>query len=121
VCAESRLGRLTVIINPGIDGTNLRSLRDLDDGRGPVILVNCGLDRLSWLDKMGVGDYLDSFCEVYSLRRAGTGFVFRRFSGEWQLFVARGGEALEMIESRPRKPSFVEAERRIKGALGGMR
>lgn len=44
--------RLTVILNPGVDGSNLRALKGLDDKQGPLVLVNCGLDRLTIFDKV---------------------------------------------------------------------
>lgn len=105
--------RLTVILNPGIDVSNLRSLKALDDTRGNVVLLNCGVERMTFFDKVGLGDYLDGFKPAYSLKRAATGFIFRAYPSAWQLHVVQNGK-MSLIDSTDKRPSFMEAEKKIK-------
>lgn len=105
--------RLTVILNPGIDVSNLRSLKGLDDSRGNVLLLNCGVERMTFFDKVGMGDYLDGFKPAYSLKRAATGFIFRAYPSNWQLHVVQNGK-MSLIHSMDKRPTFMEAEKKIK-------
>jgi hypothetical protein len=108
----------TVILSPGLDGSNLRSLftKGLDDGQGSVVLVNCGVERLTCFDKVGMADYLDAYLPAYTLlKRAANGFIFHAFPSPWQLHVVRNGQ-MGLLETSDKRPAFVDAERKIKNA-----
>ena len=104
-------------MNPGLDSSNFRDLKSLDDGKLPIVLLNCNLERLSFLDKLGAADYLNGFQPAYYMKRASNGFLFRAYPREWELYTILQGKQMDLLESRQARYSFLEAEKKIKAAM----
>jgi hypothetical protein len=107
--------KVTVIWNPGLDGSNLRrrSLKSLDDGQGSVVLVNCGVEKLTFFDKVGMADNLDGYTPAYALKRAANGYIFQAFPNPSQIHVVRNGQ-MSLLETSDKRPPSVDAKRKIK-------
>ena len=60
-------GAVTLLGNSEIGNSALRDLKELDDGRGRLVLFNMQLDRLSFLDKIGMPP-VDDVEPAYLLR-----------------------------------------------------
>jgi hypothetical protein len=115
--AAGRGGSVCVVLNPGIDASNLRSLKKLDDGKTPLVLINTNLDRLTFLDKIGMGSYLDSFEPIYVMKKAGNGYLYKAFPGDYELHAILGGKSMDKIETSKSRPAFLDAEKKIKAAV----
>ncbi|CAN8071543.1 unnamed protein product [Agarophyton chilense] len=119
-CGMLQGRRLLVLFNAGMDGGTLRGVKTLDeDEDGVVVLVNCGLDRLSWFAKRGFADYIDGFKAAYYLKAVGGGWLFKSGAEPWRTFVRRG-DALQTITASERKPRLVDVETQIRLALAAL-
>lgn len=105
---------ITAVANSEIDSSALRELKQLDDGRSPLLLFNCALDRLSFFDKLGMPSFDD--VEVgYLLRRVGPGFVSRTYPGEYCAWRVESSGKLALAATSPTPFKAADAERAIKG------
>jgi len=119
---EPRAGAVTVIGSSEIGCSALRDLPQVVEGSGCEVLYNLGLDRLSFLDKLGLPSF-DDVEPAYVLRRVGAsvggGFVTRAFPGEYHLW--RLDEAGELVVTRrqaePISPRDVDRLLRLRGGL----
>lgn len=114
-----RAGDLSVVLNAGVDAATLKQVKDLDDG-GRVVLLNCGLDRVSWFAKRALRGALDGFEEAYYLKPvAGAGWLLKCAPHPWRVFFPgeKGWEVLLEADERP-KMSDVESVVRVKAAQG---
>lgn len=111
---QPQAGAVTLLANSEIGFSALRELKELDDGRGTLLLFNIPLDRLSFFDKLGVPS-LDDVEAAYQLRRGGAGgFVSREYPGEfcaWRLGSQDAEAAPVLIASQPDpfRPKEIEA------------
>ena len=95
-------GAVTLLGNSEIGNSALRDLKELDDGRGRLVLFNMQLDRLSFLDKIGMPP-VDDVEPAYLLRRVGAnGFVSREFPAEFGIWgLPPGADEPTLLASQP--------------------
>ena len=95
-------GAVTLLGNSEIGNSALRDLKELDDGRGRVVLFNVQLDRLSFFDKIGMPP-VDDVEPAYLLRRVGaSGFVSREFPAEFAIWrLPPGADEPTLVASQP--------------------
>ena len=114
-------GPVTLLGNSEIGFSALRDLPSLDDGRGPLLLFNLQLDRLSFFDKIGMPD-LQDVVPAYLLRRIGTnGLLNREYPGAygvWRLQEDGSDPLLVSSQREPFKPQAVESALRGAGRGG---
>jgi len=105
-------GAVTLLGNSEIGNSALRDLKGLDDGRGRLVLFNMQLDRLSFLDKIGMPP-VDDVEPAYLLRRVGaSGFVSREFPADfciWRLPPGAGEPTLVASQPGPFQPQAIDA------------
>lgn len=89
VCDSPLAGRrVMVLINAGVDAATLRQVRDIEDDADVIVLLNCGLDRLSFFARLGFGDYFDSFETAYYLKVfPGMGYLYKVGRQPWRALV----------------------------------
>lgn len=118
---DARTARTTtLLLNAGVDAATLRQVRALDDDAdGVVVLLNCGLERVSWFAKLGFAAYIDSFDAAYYLRAvAAGGWLFRRGGDAWMV-VAGAADGARVVSTSARRPTLFEAEQQIRAAVAG--
>mmetsp|Transcript_422 Transcript_422/g.757 ORF Transcript_422/g.757 Transcript_422/m.757 type:complete len:83 (+) Transcript_422:2865-3113(+) len=82
-----------------------------------MILVNCGLDKLSFFDKLGSQQFLDKFREAFCLKQfGGSGFLFRVYPENWSVFKV-SGNGVTLIQDFGSRPKPLEVEQLIKRAV----
>eukprot|EP00178_Gracilaria_changii_P000031 TRINITY_DN1001_c0_g1_i1.p1 TRINITY_DN1001_c0_g1~~TRINITY_DN1001_c0_g1_i1.p1 ORF type:complete len:294 (+),score=26.48 TRINITY_DN1001_c0_g1_i1:2374-3255(+) len=117
-CAKLKSRSLLVLFNAGMDGSTLRQVKSLDSNDGSVVvLVNCGLDRLSWFAKRGFAKYIDEFIAAYYLKAVGNGWLLKIGTCPWRTFVQIGGK-VKSINEADKKPNLVDVEQQIRIAIG---
>lgn len=108
-------GAVTLLGNSEIGCSALREMGQFDDGRGAMLLFNLPLDRLSWVDKIGMPS-VDDVETAYLLRRAGTSaFVCREYPGEycfWRRQQQDSEPLLLVSQPGPFRPQELEAAMR---------
>lgn len=62
-----------------------------------------------------MANYFDSFTPAYVLKRAANGYMLRTYPSEWSLFAVLG-TSVKLVETSGVRPSYVEAEKKIKAA-----
>lgn len=115
---------VNVVLNPSLDASNLRGLqKQMDDGRSPLILVNCNLERLTFLDKLG-NSFIDGFAPAYALKKvSNNGFLLRAsHTAPWDTFAifqdVQMGPYLAQIDSTGgARPRYLDVENRVKAAV----
>lgn len=109
---------VTLLLNTGVDPTTLRQIEQFDQrDDGIVVLINCGLDRMSWWAKRGCAKYIDSFSTAYYLKIiASGGWLLKCGPAAWTVFLYRpeGPVVIEQCEDRP---SLVDVEAKIRLTL----
>lgn len=106
---------LILLINAGVDASTLGQVQKLDDGKSAVILLNCGLGRVSWFSKMSFATYIDKYEPAYYLKLvAGNGWLLKNGPNPWRTYleVPTGLSLVSESETRP-KLVDVEADIRI--------
>lgn len=121
--ACSRLGGrpLLMMINAGVDASTLGDMKKFDtDTNAVVVLINCGLDRLSWFAKLSFAKYIDTYVPAYYLKNvAGNGWLLKCGSEPWRVFVdAVGG--VQLVSEEDARPSLVDVEAQIRLARAGI-
>mmetsp|Transcript_10704 Transcript_10704/g.22750 ORF Transcript_10704/g.22750 Transcript_10704/m.22750 type:complete len:252 (+) Transcript_10704:496-1251(+) len=114
------LGRVVLLANAGVDMNTLKQVRDLDDGIGTLILLNCALERLTFFNKIGTKGYFDDFEVAYYLKVvAGCGFLMKVGLSPWKLFgiTADGAQLVKEWEERP---SQIDSESALRSYLAGI-
>lgn len=113
---------LLCLLNAGVDAATLKGVQDFDtDPNSVILLVNCGIDRLSWFSKLSFGKYFDDFQSAYYLKNvAGNGWLLKRGSSPWRVF-AELSSGIEMIWETESRPSIVDAEAEVRLAMAGIK
>jgi hypothetical protein len=105
-------GPVTLLGNSEIGCSALRDLKQLDDGRGPLVLFNIPLDRLSFFDRIGLPD-LQDVAPAYLLRRIGTNALLsREYPDDYAVWLLQpDGSEPRLVCSQPGpfEPRAVEA------------
>lgn len=110
-----RADGISVILNAGVDSSTLRQTPDLDDG-GAMVLINCGLDRLSWFARRSLRDALNGFESAYYFKViAGAGFLLKASPHPWRVFAYTATGCDVVLESEDR-PKMGEVESAVRSA-----
>lgn len=109
---------LLIMINAGVDAGTLRDVSKYDtDQSAVVVLVNCGLDRLSWFAKRSFAGYIDSYASAYYLKNvAGNGWLFKCGNEPWSIYV-EGAAGPRLVSQVEKKPKLFDVERQIRVAM----
>ena len=107
-----------LLINAGVDASTLRQVevleKDVLPNGGVVVLLNCGLDRVSWLAKMGFARYLDSFEPAYYLKNvAGMGWLLKDGDGTWKVFI-NTSDGVVLVNTLLSRPKMVDVESMVR-------
>lgn len=117
VRGDTRIGTVIALINAGVDIETLRQVRALEEEGAVLVLVNCGLERLSWLDKLRFGKYFDKFHVSYYLKRVGgNGWLLKCGEEPWAIWVDAPGGA-RLLAEREERFTLIQAEREVRMAL----
>jgi len=117
---------INVILNPSLDLTNLKDVqKQFDDGKSPVVLWNCGVERMGFFDKMsmGGGTYIESYVPIYVLKNVGgNGFLYKSsLESKWQSIAVLSDRTttpyLKTIEEASSRPKYLDVENNLKAAI----
>lgn len=115
---------VTVLLNAGVDADTLKQVREHDkDEGGVVVLVNCGVERLSWFAKLGgFGEYIERFRPAYYLKNiAGNGWLLKKGTRPWMVFADAGkGKGPDLVYEIEERPKIVDVEAEIRLAIAGI-
>lgn len=119
--ADTKTGPVSLLINAGVDMDTLNQVKALQDSKGFTILLNCGLERLSWLDKLRLGKYFDSFEVLYCLKRVGgSGWLFKCGREDWGLWVDTP-KALKLLSISKDRPKIFDVEQQVRIAIQALK
>lgn len=112
---------VTVLLNSGVDVDSLKQVPAYDSEKGVVVLVNCALERVGWFARLGgFGEFVDGFEAAYYLKNmAGRGWLLKRGTGKWTVFVERKG-GCEIVCEMQERPKMVDVEKEIRLAIAGI-
>lgn len=121
-CPGAQGRPLLIMINAGVDASTLGDVKGFDTNKkGIVILLNCGLDRLSWFAKLSFAKYIESYEPVYYLKNiGGNGWLLKNGVGPWRVFV-EGANGIELVSEEELKPSLVDVEAQVRITLAGIK
>lgn len=112
---------VTMLINAGVDAGTLKQTQEYEreerEKMEVIVLVNCGLERVSWFAKVGFAKYLESFEAAYYFKViAAGGWLLKCGVAPWTVFAAlpKGIEVLDQVEKRP---SLVDVEAQVRVAV----
>lgn len=117
---------VSVLLNPSLDASNLKGLKEFDDGSSPLILVNCALEKLTFLDKLGgLGKLVDGFRPAYVLKKVNNGWLMKSSpSAAWDTWAIfqdpKAGPYLKLIDSAAggaARPKYLDVENKVKSAV----
>ena len=99
--------------------TNLKQVKEIDDGKSVIVLVNFNLERMTFFDRLGIGQYMDSFAPVYVMKKAAnnSGYLYRSWPENWEIYANIRGEKLIRIEDSTSRPKFLDVDSKIKSAI----
>ena len=106
--------RVKLLLNAGVDAITLKQVADYEDEKSVVMLVNCGLERLSWFAKRRL-QFLNAYETLYYFKPVATGWLLGCPEG-W--FAIYNSECLKRFEERPK---FFDVEMIIKDTAAQMR
>jgi hypothetical protein len=108
---------VTILINAGVDASTLRQVKGLDNGDDIIVLVNCGLDRMSYFAKLGFAKYINAFEPIYFLKTfLGGGVLFKWARGPWRAYAAGIQGGTNLVQEFSEKPAMYEVEEIIRSA-----
>lgn len=120
-CTALNGSGLTMLINAGVDASTLKEVRKLDNGSDIVVLLNCGLERVSWFAKLSFRDYIDEFVPLYYLKNvAGNGWLLKCGQDPWRAYIANDGH-FQCVYEVSERPKIVDVEAEIRIALAKVR
>lgn len=109
---------ILVMINAGVDASTLRDIPKYDtDMSAVVVLVNCGIDRLSWFAKRSFAGYIDTYKSAYYLKNvAGNGWLYKYGNTPWSVYV-NSAAGPQLVSQAEKKPKMFDVERQIRLAM----
>lgn len=119
--AYTERGSVMTLINAGVDIDTLRQVRDMEEEGTALVLVNCGLERLSWVHRLRFGKYFTQFGVSYCLKRiGGNGWLLKCGEEPWGIWMDVSG-GVELLAEKEERPSVMQVQSEVRVALASIR
>lgn len=111
---------IVILMNAGVDASTLKHVQNLDDGKAVMVLLNCGVDRISWFAKRSFASYINQYVAAYYLKAVvGCGWFFKQSPWPWATYVETSS-GLKLLSNAERRPKFVDVQADVNIAVALM-